>query len=221
MRKVTIKWPAEHLERQRGTQPVSSWFPPRNRRRCVSMGLFLLTNEKYLQPKWFVDHVRRGLNPAQMEITRTRQLVDPRLSGCQVVVVSPRVFLKVNLDFQRCVMCFTWMCPTTSDYKSNQAWMTHSRHNGNSWVSWRVYASVNGDYVDVVYPLKYTKACVSSAACELRTKLRAVNTLRQHLWRRRGFFPGEALETPYYKSSVGELRSTIPSLLQHHLSSDE
>lgn len=50
------------------------------------MGLFLLTNEKYLQPKWFVDHVRRGLNPAQMEITRTRQLVDPRLSdksGCR------------------------------------------------------------------------------------------------------------------------------------------
>lgn len=28
-------------------------------------------------------------------------------------------------------------CSTTSD-KSNQAWMTHSRYNGNSRVSWRV-----------------------------------------------------------------------------------
>lgn len=49
-------------------------------------GLFLLTNEKYLQPKWFVDHVWRGLNPARMEITRTRQLVEVRLSdkgGCR------------------------------------------------------------------------------------------------------------------------------------------
>lgn len=43
--------------------------------------LFLLTNEKYLQLKWFVDHMCRGLclNHAQMEITHWGQLVDPRL----------------------------------------------------------------------------------------------------------------------------------------------
>lgn len=37
--------------------------------------------------------------------------------------------------------------------------------------------SVNGDYVDVVCLLKDTKACVSLAACEWRTKLQAVETL--------------------------------------------
>lgn len=56
----------------------------RNHTRCVSTsvrGLFLLTNEKYLQLEWFVDHVCRGLRfrPAQMEITHWRQLVDPPL----------------------------------------------------------------------------------------------------------------------------------------------
>lgn len=64
--------------------------------RCVSTsvrGLFLLTNEKYLQLEWFVDHVCRGLRfrPAQMEITHWRQLVDPPLykKEKKVVFVIP------------------------------------------------------------------------------------------------------------------------------------
>lgn len=59
-------------------------FPSYSEKMCLhgqSGGLFLLTNAKYLQLKWFVDHVRRGLclEAAQMEITHWTQLVDPRL----------------------------------------------------------------------------------------------------------------------------------------------
>lgn len=39
--------------------------------------------------------------------------------------------------------------------------------------------SVNGDYVDVVCLLKYTKASVSLAACERSTKLQTLETTVQ------------------------------------------
>lgn len=51
---------------------------------------------KYLQQKksGFGDHVRRGLDPATMEIARSWQLVDPRLG-----VVSPAVSKKSQFRF--------------------------------------------------------------------------------------------------------------------------
>lgn len=87
---------------------------------------------------------------------------------CWSVIQCARVssllaFLKVNLDSQRCRVCFGWTWSTTSDYKSNQAGMTHSRHKGSSWISWRAYANVNGDYVDVSCQPEY-----SCAGAELR-----------------------------------------------------
>lgn len=81
------------LSETRGPSALDS---RRNHTRCVSTsvrGLFLLTNEKYLQLEWFVDHVCRGLRfrPAQMEITHWRQLVDPPLykKEKKVVFVIP------------------------------------------------------------------------------------------------------------------------------------
>lgn len=142
--------------------------------RCpMDRHLFLLTNEKYLPSKWLVNHVRRGLfsNPAQMEITNSRQLVDAWRSGERACVSSLPVFLKVNLDSQRCRMCFVSTWSTTSDHKCNQAAMTHSRHKGSSWISWRIYANENGDDVSVSCQPECIKPCLSFTACKSTNKL--------------------------------------------------
>lgn len=99
--------------------------------------------------------------------------------------------------------------------------MTHRPHNGNSWVSWRVRTSVNGDYADAVCPSKHATPCVSLAACEPRTKLQAVISPRQHLWRRRRVEQRGILLR--YKSIVrrGGYVSAIPSLLSQCVSGEE
>lgn len=129
------------------------------------------------------------------------QVVDAWRSA-SVRVSSLPVVLKVNLDSQRCRVCFVWTWLTTSDYKSNQAGMTHSRHKGSSWVSWRVYANVNGDYVAVGGQLECIKPCLSFKTCE-STKLQE----RQHLLRL--IFCGAQLDTLNRKSSA-PLRSNHP-----------
>lgn len=90
MHKVTTSRSAEHVEGQRGHAAGLLPIPSRNLRRCVSadtyfsgqMGNYLQQGKK----SGFGDHVRRGLDPAKMEIARSWQLVDPRLG-----VVSPAV----------------------------------------------------------------------------------------------------------------------------------